>query len=315
MNRASIFLLLCLFPFMGMAQEYQTITFGGQAIRVEIIEVEGKKIPVGDMGAVGNRIFEKEKETIVDHAKVECIYSYSIYDPEVDKHRNDLYYMLLSGNNYSWYRRYHNYQIDSLLSHRDMSKVTNKYYEAVSRYFGEGDMGDPEENLKNQKTGEIETYDFFAGSSYVCTEPRIDFGWTLSDDTLTICGHSCHKATCSFRGRDWIAWYADDIMLSDGPWKFGGLPGLILKIQDSKQEHVFVASVLRNGRPESTIVKKERAYAFGAKREWMLKAKRNAKENPAAALKAAGMIPKNLDGTDVEFPRKRLYVFNPIEKE
>ena len=57
MNRASIFLLLCLFPYMGMAQEYQTITFGGQAIRVEIIEVEGKKIPVGDMGAADESEF------------------------------------------------------------------------------------------------------------------------------------------------------------------------------------------------------------------------------------------------------------------
>ena len=42
---------------MGMAQEYQTITFGGQAIRVEIIEVEGKKIPVGDMGAADESEF------------------------------------------------------------------------------------------------------------------------------------------------------------------------------------------------------------------------------------------------------------------
>jgi len=45
-----------------------------------------------------------------------------------------------------------------------------------------------------------------------------------SDDTLTVAGYVCQKATCLFRGRDYTAWFSNDIPISNGPWKFGGFP-------------------------------------------------------------------------------------------
>ncbi|MBC8986350.1 GLPGLI family protein [Pedobacter sp. N36a] len=44
----------------------------------------------------------------------------------------------------------------------------------------------------------------------------------------------CQKASLSFRGRDYIAWFTTDVPVNDGPWKFSGLPGLIVKIEDTK---------------------------------------------------------------------------------
>jgi GLPGLI family protein len=66
-----------------------------------------------------------------------------------------------------------------------------------------------------------------------------EMSWELSEDTLTYLSSLCQKATCTFRGRDYTAWFAVDIPISNGPWKFGGLPGLILKIEDSKGEYIF----------------------------------------------------------------------------
>jgi len=63
--------------------------------------------------------------------------------------------------------------------------------------------------------------------------------WTLHNETITIIGYLCRKATCRFRGRDYVAWYAPDIPHSNGPWKFGGLPGLILKVHDTDNLYVF----------------------------------------------------------------------------
>ena len=40
-------------------------------------------------------------------------------------------------------------------------------------------------------------------------------------------------------GRNWIAWYTTDIPIQDGPYKFNGLPGLILKINDETGSHSF----------------------------------------------------------------------------
>jgi len=63
--------------------------------------------------------------------------------------------------------------------------------------------------------------------------------WKLTDEKQTILSYSCRKATVSFRGRDFIAWFAPDIPLPNGPWKLGGLPGLILKLSDTKNNFVF----------------------------------------------------------------------------
>jgi GLPGLI family protein len=63
--------------------------------------------------------------------------------------------------------------------------------------------------------------------------------WKLHEDTLTVCGYICQKATCRFRGRDYTAWFTADIPINNGPWKFGGLPGLILKVYDMDELYVF----------------------------------------------------------------------------
>lgn len=57
--------------------------------------------------------------------------------------------------------------------------------------------------------------------------------WNIGSDTLSVNGYLCQQATCFFRGRYYTAWFAKDIPVSNGPWKFGGLPGLILKIYDN----------------------------------------------------------------------------------
>lgn len=65
--------------------------------------------------------------------------------------------------------------------------------------------------------------------------------WKIFKDTKKIHNYFCKKATINFGGRLWEAWFTDDIPISDGPYKFYGLPGLILEIYDSKNEYHFLA--------------------------------------------------------------------------
>lgn len=37
----------------------------------------------------------------------------------------------------------------------------------------------------------------------------------------------------------YTSWYAPEIALNKGPWKFNGLPGLILKVEDSKGDYMI----------------------------------------------------------------------------
>ena len=63
--------------------------------------------------------------------------------------------------------------------------------------------------------------------------------WTMTDSTREVLGYTCQQATTDFRGRHWTAWFATDIPVSDGPWKLGGLPGLILEAYDKGHQYTF----------------------------------------------------------------------------
>ena len=77
--------------------------------------------------------------------------------------------------------------------------------------------------------------------------------WTITDSTREVLGYTCQQATADFRGRHWTAWFATDIPVSDGPWKLGGLPGLILEAYDERQQHVFTTVGLERVKDELII--------------------------------------------------------------
>ncbi|CAI8792255.1 GLPGLI family protein [Chryseobacterium sp. IT-36CA2] len=69
-------------------------------------------------------------------------------------------------------------------------------------------------------------------------EPVIK-NWKLVNETKEINTIHCKKAEVTFKGRNWIAWYTPEIPLPYGPYKFSGLPGLIVKITDDKGDYDF----------------------------------------------------------------------------
>lgn len=83
--------------------------------------------------------------------------------------------------------------------------------------------------------------DFIDNNSY--TEPIPSQEWTETGRTKEIHGLTCKEAICSFRGRDYVAYYCPDIPLQYGPDVFGGLPGLIMELQDGKQEYIWSLQV------------------------------------------------------------------------
>ncbi|WP_289751321.1 GLPGLI family protein [Muribaculum intestinale] len=66
--------------------------------------------------------------------------------------------------------------------------------------------------------------------------------WNFSgEETDSIMGYDCRKATAEFAGRTYTAWFTPDVPLPFGPYKFGGLPGLILKIEDAEKQFIWEA--------------------------------------------------------------------------
>jgi GLPGLI family protein len=82
-------------------------------------------------------------------------------------------------------------------------------------------------------------------NKYIIDDRIHPMQWQILQETKMIEGISVTKAKCEHRGRTYTAWFAPSIPISNGPWKLGGLPGLILEAYDDEKEVVFLFKSLR----------------------------------------------------------------------
>lgn len=78
----------------------------------------------------------------------------------------------------------------------------------------------------------------------VSDDRKID--WKISSEKQKIGEWNTQKAETEFGGRKWVAWFTSDIPIQDGPYKFHGLPGLIVKLEDVSKSHVFNLQAVKN---------------------------------------------------------------------
>lgn len=108
----------------------------------------------------------------------------------------------------------------------DFSQMEN--FRSQINYTISKDLSNNEATFKNRIGRDIYSY----------TEP-MDLKWKIEPETMKIDKYTAQKATTSYGGRNWTAWFTTEIPLSNGPYKFGGLPGLIIKLTDDKGDYVF----------------------------------------------------------------------------
>lgn len=96
-------------------------------------------------------------------------------------------------------------------------------------------------------TQTIEHHEPIAPNRFFYTEP-FPTDWSLGEGTKEIAGYTCHEAKLSFAGREWTAWYTEELPLPYGPWKLAGLPGLILAAEDATGEVSFILAEIRSNK-------------------------------------------------------------------
>jgi len=99
--------------------------------------------------------------------------------------------------------------------------------------------GKPYFLLKDFKTKNLTWGPNISFKHHLVEDTLSNFVWKLTNEKKQILNYNCKKATTSFRGRDFEAWYTEDVPLQNGPWKFCGLPGLIVKVIDTKNIYSF----------------------------------------------------------------------------
>ena len=254
----------------------------------------------------GSQIAKRSKVQFVDKSFMECIYEHSNYDPFFDETRI-VDWILEIGHKASRYGNYNEYRLDSIFAADYNGKPTYDEFDEVYKKVGSCSQT---KTLKILNENKLNHYEGIFGDYYVYTEELPAFDWKISNETDEICGYRCRRATAKFRGRTWYAWYAEEIQISNGPLKFGGLPGLILKIEDEKKEHIFEAIQLRKSNKDFGY--RLKSYRIPTDRKTFNKMMYDFRSDVSSFIVNSPLAPKNPDGTPAVPPKRRLF-YNPVE--
>lgn len=142
---------------------------------------------------------------------------------------------------------------------------------------------------------------------YQYKEKAPNFAWKLSSESEMILGYTVHKATMTFKGRDYTAWYTKDIAIPEGPYLFSGLPGLMLRLEDEQKHYVFEAIGI--DRKPRNIYKRTNKNIQEVSRSNFRKLEKNYHDNPGGFVTGKAY---NGDGSEIKI---KSLPYNPIELE
>ncbi|MBF5027943.1 GLPGLI family protein [Planobacterium oryzisoli] len=121
------------------------------------------------------------------------------------------------------------------------------------------------------------------------TEP---LRWKIQTDTIKISQFNCQKANVSYGGRNWTAWFTSDISISDGPYIFYGLPGLIIKMQDESQDYIFnMIEVINSNKNNMFALRNGKEITWDTYRKLLI----NYYDNPFSEIKTMGVKYQSVD--------------------
>ncbi len=113
-------------------------------------------------------------------------------------------------------------------------------------YYGNGyGMGYPNINEQIYLKKNLKSNQFFRYFTSMISRDKFYIpitnvmNWTLTDDIRMIGNIKCQKAETTYGDRHWTAWFSHEIQISEGPYIFHGLPGLIIEIYDDKEDYLF----------------------------------------------------------------------------
>ena len=143
--------------------------------------------------------------------------------------------------------------------------------------------------------------------------------WKLIDETKIINSVACKKAEVRYKGRDWTAWYSTEIPFPYGPYKFSGLPGLIVKITDKTGDYDFeLVKSLSNVNLKGKVISVNDSRYKNAKlvtQKELVQARENFRQNARKQMESMGTVFMDDDNGKSRLKESEKAGHNPIELE
>jgi GLPGLI family protein len=124
-----------------------------------------------------------------------------------------------------------------------------------------------------------------------------EFHWKIIDEKKKIGNYNCQKAEVKYGGRNWIAWFTNEIPLQQGPYVFFGLPGLIVKVSDEKFNYDFELIQIKDFKWEDLYADK-----FQKKIDWkdFIKLQENYYSEPLSMINKSDVASYDESGNKVK---------------
>lgn len=171
--------------------------------------------------------------------------------------------------------------------------------------------------IKNRDTETMTTNEDVMVENLEYEQPMSDIKWEIQNESMKISGYMCQKATLSYGGRDFVAWFTNQIPVNEGAYKFAGLPGFLVNISDTQNQSVIqLTSITKNTDKEKAIYRVEgkRKTITTTREKFMQTKEKSTKTSVLDNFEASGMTVTFDDPKVMEEMRKKKYkIYNPIE--
>lgn len=220
--------------------------------------------------------------------------------------------ILQVGNRYNRFCDFNELRFDSICDetargHLSVNEASPLMLSALKYVrFNESIVIDKQTNQTTiQRTAGLKT------KRYQYSENNPTLEWAIQEGDTIIAGYQCKKAKTRLFGRDYIAWYSPEINMPYGPYKFNGLPGLILKVTDTDGYFDFMLNGFQKADKYSPIYMWNNKDIIKTTRKKVRQIYKNYCADPVSALASSGnvRIPDNVKATVEPKP------YNPIELE
>lgn len=172
-----------------------------------------------------------------------------------------------------------------------------------------------EEVFKYFKSNELVVMNRIDNTIYKYNEELPKFKWIIQPEKVIIQKYHCQKAITKFRGREYEAWFTSEIPLSDGPWKFYGLPGLILRVYDSDKQYIFNCAGIKKTKTSIPVKTCKREHVLTT-REKLAELLAKKYKNVTSYYNIMGVTyGTKINGKYVFDPPNYSLPYNPIELE
>ncbi|MCQ4035805.1 GLPGLI family protein [Kaistella montana] len=161
-------------------------------------------------------------------------YKFAPDSTKIDSLKTEWMYLDINKNGSKYYSK-SSFESDSIVNESIKKQMAAGMKSiSVSRQSNGGEINyEVEKTYPDYKTFLVSS---IGNDSYKVAEDRKP-DWKILQEKKKIGEFQVQKATTNFAGRNWTAWFTIEVPIQDGPYKFSGLPGLIVQIEDQTGTH------------------------------------------------------------------------------